>query len=193
MKTVRIMDAKLRTEVTATYEAGCRAKDPTACFILGMYLDDDGGLPIDGKRAFELFTAACKAGFAPACLRESIFYRVSVPSSEPDTHDAAKRGDERCVACEMAICRKENCCPTCENRRTNSCCAGEFGEPLRFPPVTPTPDPQQVAHVRKDVRTALAPEIKRLKALCGDGFAPACRDLAHLFYVERFRPLSDPG
>lgn len=83
LATVRIPDAAARAAATAPLEEGCAKKDPAACFALAMYLDDDGGMPIDGQRAFELVKAACAAGFAPACVREAVFYMVSVPSREP--------------------------------------------------------------------------------------------------------------
>lgn len=87
--TVRIQDATARSKATAAFEAACDGGDAAACFALGMHLDDDGGLPVDGKRAFELFGQACDAGFAPACSRVSVFYRVSVPSGEPDAPKTA--------------------------------------------------------------------------------------------------------
>jgi len=261
LETVRITDDARLASATATFEAGCAAKDMAACFALGMYLDDDGGLPIDGKRAFELFTAACDSGFAPACLRASILYRVSVPSSEPDAPqrasalllkacdaglpeachdlaqagvvgaaipvddataaklldrgcaqgsfqacrriaerllpeppfacdqctrpDAIERGDEPCIACEIAACRKVNCCPTCEGRLRFMCCAEEFDAPLPYPLKTAVMEPKEAARARAKALAVLTPAVKRLDALCDDGLVTACRDLGDLFSDRR--------
>ncbi len=260
LRTVRIADPAVRAAKTANYEAACAQKDPAACFALGMILDDDGGLPVDGKRAFEVFGRACDAGFAPACVRVSIFYRVSVPASEPDApqrasallrracdaglpeacHDLARagvvggavpvddataatllergcalgsfnaclrmaeallpeppfacdqcqpdavaRGDDRCIDCELAVCRKEHCCATCDGRRSYACCGEEFDVPLPYPLTTPVQDPKQVARARAQAVALLAPAVRRLTALCDGGFTPACRDLAELFGAPR--------
>ncbi len=257
LRTVRIVDEVERSAATSLYEKECSAGEMTACFALAMHLDDDGGLPIDGKRAFELFMTACDAGFPPACQRASVFYRVSVPSSEPDAPERASallakacdaglpsacydlaqagavggakpvdsvteakllekgcasgsfdacmliakrllpappfacdqcepnavdRGDARCIDCEVAACRREHCCPTCEGRKSYACCCEEFDVPLPCPLKTPASDPSRLAQARAAAKQVLATPVKRLRSLCqNDGLAAACRDLEHLF------------
>jgi len=256
LRTVRIRDTKERATATAEVEKECAAGEPAACYILAMHLDDDGGLPIDGKRAFELFTAACEAGFPPACDRASIFYRVSVPMEEADAprkasallakacdaglpsacYDLAQagavggaepvddataaklldkgcvrgsfdaclliarrllppppfacdqcepnpveRGDERCIECELAACRKKHCCPTCEGRSSYACCGEEFDKPLAYPLRTTPFDPKKRAAASAKAKKVLDPMVKLLRRLCKEGLNAACRDLDRLF------------
>ena len=255
-RTIRIVDAQKRAVATAPYEKACATGENAACFALAMHLDDDGGLPVDGQRAFELFVAACDAGFPPACQRASIFYRVSVPSSEPDAPEkasalldkacaaglpsacydlaqagavggakpvddataerlldkgcsggsfdacllmakrllppppfacdqcqpnASERGDEPCVECELAACRREHCCPTCEGRTSYACCCEEFDVALPYPLKTPPADAKQLAAARTAAKKVLAASVARLRSLCEEGLPAACRDLDHLF------------
>lgn len=87
LRTVRVPEEQ--RALTQPLEAGCGRGEGAACFALAMTLDDDGGAPPDGKRAFELFGTACRAGFVPACAREAVFYVVSVPSRQPDAKTRA--------------------------------------------------------------------------------------------------------
>ncbi len=81
----------------------CQGGDHRSCFQLGLLLDDDGGMPRDGARAFALFEQACEAGYRYACFRSAIYYRVSVPSQRPD---AAERVVERLGrACKAGFAR----------------------------------------------------------------------------------------
>jgi hypothetical protein len=260
LRTVRIADSDERSVATAAFEKKCRAGASDSCFALAMHLDDDGGLPVDGKRAFELFLAACESGFAPACQRASVFYRVSVPASEPDAPKTAskllakacdagypsacydlaqagavggaepvdkateanllergcklgsfdacllmadrilpsppfacdqcepnpvERGDTRCIDCETAACRKEHCCPTCEGRNSYACCCEEFDVPLPYPLKTPPVAPGKLTRDRAKAHALLSPSVKRLRGLCKEGLAPACRDLDGLFANKR--------
>ena len=260
LRTRRIVDADARATATAPYEKACLSGDSTACYVLAMHLDDDGGLPLDGKRAFELFTTSCESGFAPACERASVFYRVSVPSQEPDAPktaasllaracdaglahacydlaqagsvggvepvdeateskllergctlgsfaacleiarrflpeppfacdqcepNAIERGDERCITCELAACRRLHCCPTCKDRNSYACCCEEFDAPLPYPLKTPPVDPKKLAVNQAGAKAILATSVRRLRALCKDGFTAACKDLDDLFSIPR--------
>ena len=62
-------------------EGRCLRGDPRACFDLALLLDDDGGRPIDGRRALVLYNAACDGGYDYACTR--------VGSSHPDAPQRA--------------------------------------------------------------------------------------------------------
>jgi len=269
LRTVRIADPEERARATKDLERDCAAESAAACFALGMYLDDDGGLPIDGERAFGLFEAACDADFPPACQRASIFYRVSVPSFQPGAKEiasallkkacdaglpdacvdlaeagrvggavpvdeatasklferacalgsfrgcvaiaerilpepdfacdqcepnAVERGDARCIECELAQCRREHCCPTCEGRKTYACCCEEFDAPLPYPLTTAVVSEEITARRHKEARRVLSPAVERLAALCGGGFVHACRDLSWLCSNARlpFEATSEP-
>ena len=77
-------------EKEKVFTEACDQGDPYFCFRLAMLYDDDGGLPVDGKAAFELYSSACEAGYFYSCARAAVFYEVSVPSKEPGArHKAA--------------------------------------------------------------------------------------------------------
>jgi TPR repeat protein len=86
---------------TDELERMCDAGDMAVCYELALTLDDDGGLPKDAERAFELSRRACDGGYVFACSRVATFYLVSVPSQEPGAGTIALRHAWR--ACEAGL------------------------------------------------------------------------------------------
>jgi TPR repeat protein len=84
-RTRRILDQDKRAAIAAPFEAACDKGDMRGCYRVGMLLDDDGGLALDGARAFELFERACAGGYAYACMRAATLWLVGPPSQKPES------------------------------------------------------------------------------------------------------------
>jgi TPR repeat protein len=195
LRTVRIVDGKQRVAATSPLEKDCSSGEPSACYVLAMHFDDDGGLPVDGKRAFELYSAACEAGFPPACHRTSVFYRVSVPSQEPDA--PRKASALLAGACEAglpaacfdlaqagAVGGAEPVDDAIAARLLEKGCAGGsfdacllIAKRLLPPLKTPPTDPKESAKARTEARKILEPSVGRLRSLCRRQFAAPSIDL----------------
>ncbi len=100
-RTRRILDETKRNEIAAPFEAACEKGDMRGCYRVGMLLDDDGGLALDGKRAFELFERACAGGYAYACMRAATLWLVGPPSQEPEAKATVVA--RTTVACEAGF------------------------------------------------------------------------------------------
>jgi hypothetical protein len=83
-RTRRITDATKRAEALAPFEDACAKDDMRGCYRVGMLLDDDGGMAIDGARAFEMFERACAGGYAYACVRAGTLWIVGPPAQKPE-------------------------------------------------------------------------------------------------------------
>lgn len=88
-RTRRILDVHKRDVIAAPFEAACEKGDMRGCYRVGMLLDDDGGLAIDGGRAFDLFERACAGGYAYACMRAATLWIVGPPSQQPESKTTA--------------------------------------------------------------------------------------------------------
>lgn len=91
-RTRHIRDDTRHEAAVATDAAACAEGDAASCYREALLYDDDAGTPRNGEKAFGLYVLACNAGYTYACARVGVFYRVSVPSQEPD---AAEKAHER--------------------------------------------------------------------------------------------------
>jgi len=100
-RTRRIRDAAAHARATAPLGEACDRGDLRACHRLGLLLDDDSGMPLDGRGAFDAFETACDGGHAPSCGRLATLYRVGPPSSDPGA--SAKALDLYGRACDAGF------------------------------------------------------------------------------------------
>jgi hypothetical protein len=96
-----------QAKILDPFETACAADDAAGCHLLALHIDDDdGGLPIDGKRALDLYGKACKLGFQPGCVRASAALVFGPLATEPgarERHDALRK--EGCDAGFPSACR----------------------------------------------------------------------------------------
>jgi TPR repeat protein len=180
-----------KAKASALLRKACGAGLPGACVDLAEAGRVGGAVPVDDDTAAELLAKGCASGSFRGCVAAAERLLPEPPfACDQCEPNAIERGDERCINCELAQCRKEHCCPTCEGRDSYACCCEEFDASLPYPLTTPVVPPAVLETRRRAALEVLKPAVERLEVLCSGGFEQACRDLSRLYSNARL-PLHD--
>lgn len=171
-------------------ERACAARLPNGCRVLVALA---GAIPppaeFAGSVQYQTRVRACRAGDPSACgdivelIRPAPPFGCSLcdPKAAEDNQWQLTGGgfDERCMDCEIARCRRENCCPTCALRDKHACCADE-GRVRSFPDRPPPADPAAWKAAARAARAGTGRGLALFKAGCARGMQSWCdlvRDL----------------